>query len=125
MVTARPKLRTARERLVGEWIETGRVGGRPVADFAERAAEEAAEDARIEAQAAEHRLPAAPAEEFLTLQCPPGAEGAPISHGAVGYRAYLLDLRDPHSPWLVDVPLEAARHLLRSGFHVFDPAAPS
>jgi gluconate kinase len=38
---------------------------------------------------------------LVVLQCPPGAEQAPISHGEVGYRAYLADHRGPASPRLV------------------------
>lgn len=51
--------------------------------------------------------------EEVTLICPPGAADAPISHGAVSYRAYLADHRDPQSAWLVDVPREATAHCVR------------
>jgi hypothetical protein len=62
-------------------------------------------------------------DDLVTLVCPPGAEGAVISHGAVGHRAYLADPRDPHSRRLVDVPREAALHLCRNGgFTLLDPA---
>lgn len=60
------------------------------------------------------------ADELVTLICPPGAADAPMSHGAVGYRAYLADHRDPQSVWLVDVPREAAPYFLKAGFRLFD-----
>jgi hypothetical protein len=47
-------------------------------------------------------------DDFVTLICPPGAA---ISHGAVGYRAYLEDPRDPHSRCLVDLPGETTVQL--------------
>jgi hypothetical protein len=58
----------------------------------------------------------------VTLQCLPGAEAAPISHGAVGYRAYLADHRDPLSAWHVDVPRSIAIHFMRAGFKLIGPA---
>jgi hypothetical protein len=64
----------------------------------------------------------AAAEPLLTLLCPPGAEGGPISHGPIGYRAYLADHRDPLSPWHVDVPKTVAWHLLGAGFKLIGPA---
>jgi hypothetical protein len=62
--------------------------------------------------------PPAPAGDFLTLQCWPGAEQGPISHGQFGYRAYLADPRDPNSAWHVDVPREVAIHFIRAGFRL-------
>jgi hypothetical protein len=35
----------------------------------------------------------------------------------------LVDPRAPVSLWLVDVPREAAYHLMRAGFRIYDPAA--
>jgi len=51
--------------------------------------------------------------DWVTLQCPPGAENAPISHGAVSYRAYRV--HKASDVWLVDVPREVAFHLCRTG----------
>jgi hypothetical protein len=70
--------------------------------------------------AAQHPVPPG----HVRLVCPPGAETAAISHGHFSYEAFR-----EHGPgrgrWLVDVPLDAGRHLLhRGGFHVYDPAAP-
>jgi hypothetical protein len=58
----------------------------------------------------------------VTLLCPPGAEQAPVSHGDVGYRAYLADHRDPLSPWYVDLPRSISDHFLRAGFKLIGPA---
>jgi hypothetical protein len=66
--------------------------------------------------------PPRPADGFLTLQCWPGAEQGPVSHGAVGYRPYLADPRDPNSAWLVDVPQSIAIHFIRAGFKLIGPA---
>jgi hypothetical protein len=66
--------------------------------------------------------PPAPASDFLTLQCWPGAESGPISHGQFGYRAYLADPRDPHSAWLVDVPRDVAVYFIHAGFKPIGPA---
>jgi hypothetical protein len=55
----------------------------------------------------------------LTLQCPPGAEQGPVSHGGTGYRAYLADHRDPLSAWHVDV--DVAIHFIRAGFKLVGP----
>jgi hypothetical protein len=67
----------------------------------------------------------AAADGFITLIAPPGAETGAISHGDREFRPYRADHRDAASPWLVDVPAEAAQHLCRKGgFRIFDPAAP-
>jgi hypothetical protein len=52
---------------------------------------------------------------MVTLQLPPGAADAPISHGTTFYRPYPADHRDPASPMLVDVPVEVAIPLLKRG----------
>jgi hypothetical protein len=58
----------------------------------------------------------------VVLQIPPGAEQG-ISHGAYGFRAYLANPHDPHSPWLVDVPRAIAVHFLNAGgFRLIGPA---
>lgn len=60
--------------------------------------------------------------DFVTLVCPPGAELAPISHGAIGYEAYRELGRS--GLWLVDVPREAAAPLCRvGGFKPYRPPA--
>jgi hypothetical protein len=65
------------------------------------------------------RLP----DGWITLVCPPGAESAPISHGATAYRSYRV--HKASDVWLVDVPLEVARPLMRNGgFYVYQ-AEPS
>jgi hypothetical protein len=67
----------------------------------------------------------AAAADFLTLVCPPGAESGSIAHGDREFRPYRADHRDPSSPWLVDVPREAAQHLCwNGGFRLFAPEAP-
>ena len=53
------------------------------------------------------------AEALVTLVCPPGAESAPISHGETAYRAYRI--HQASDVWLVDVPVEVARHLMWNG----------
>jgi hypothetical protein len=59
--------------------------------------------------------PVSPAEDFVTLACPPGAEGGKISHGEAEYVPYREDHTDPHSRWLVAVPREAARYFCGNG----------
>jgi hypothetical protein len=66
--------------------------------------------------------PPRPEGDFLTLQCPPGAEQGTVSHGGTGYRAYLADHRDPNSAWHVDVPRDIAIHFIRAGFKLLGPA---
>jgi hypothetical protein len=59
---------------------------------------------------------------LVTLRCPPGAQDGAISHGSTQYIPYRADHRDPMSPWLVDVPREAAFHLCRNaGFVQLEP----
>lgn len=54
----------------------------------------------------------------MILVVPPGAESAPISHGTTSYAAFRADHTDPTSLWLVDVPREAAVHLMHNaGFY--------
>lgn len=50
---------------------------------------------------------------WVTLVCPPGAESAPISHGTTAYRSYRVHKMS--DIWLVDVPVEVARHLMWNG----------
>jgi hypothetical protein len=60
---------------------------------------------------------------WLTLRCPPGAENAPVSHGAESFRVY-REKKD-NDVWLVDVPKEAAFHLCRNGgFWPYEPGKP-
>ncbi len=54
------------------------------------------------------------ARRFVTLVCPPGAESAPISHGAEGFEAY-REHGHGGGRWLVDVPIEAVDRLTRVG----------
>jgi hypothetical protein len=53
----------------------------------------------------------------------PGSETAPVGFGDRGFEAYR-----EHGPgrakWLIDVPREAAFHLIRAGFRLYDPAEP-
>jgi len=57
------------------------------------------------------------------LICPPGAESAPISHGATNYEPYREHGR-AGGAWLVEVPIEAAGPLLRvGGFRLYEPPA--
>jgi len=69
--------------------------------------------------AANHPLPAG----FTRLVCVPGSETAPVGFGDRGFEAYR-----EHGPgrakWLIDVPREAAFHLIRAGFRLYDPAEP-
>ena len=66
--------------------------------------------------------------DSVTLVCPPGAPDYPISHITTKYRPYLADPNDEASDWLVDVPREAADHLLHKGgfrmtqVHIFQSA---
>lgn len=61
------------------------------------------------------RLP----DGWVTLVCPPGAESAPISHGAMAYRSYRV--HKASDVWLVDVPVEVARHLMwNGGFYPYE-----
>jgi hypothetical protein len=70
--------------------------------------------------AAHHPLPPG----FIRLVCPPGAETASIS--AVGFNGEAFREHGPgRGRWLFDCPAEAARHLMRGGFYIFDPAASS
>jgi hypothetical protein len=60
--------------------------------------------------------------DYVILICPPGAESAPISHGAQSYHCWREDHRDAASRWLVAVPLEVARHLTwNAGFTFYSP----
>lgn len=61
---------------------------------------------------------------IVTLICPPNAEAMPISHGTTAFRPYLADPRDSGSVWLVDVPLDAARHFVGAGFWPADLTQP-
>ena len=61
----------------------------------------------------------------LVLVCPPGAELAPISHGAVAFEPWREHGR-AGGLWLVEVPIEAAGPLMRvGGFKVYDPSPQS
>jgi hypothetical protein len=56
---------------------------------------------------------------FITLLCSPGAELAPISHGARSFEPYREHGRTGR--WVVDVPPEAAGPLVRvGGFRLLD-----
>jgi hypothetical protein len=52
---------------------------------------------------------------LMTLVCPPGAADGLISHGTQHFAPYRENHRNPDSRWLVDVPSEAAQHLLYKG----------
>jgi hypothetical protein len=56
---AEVRAKSGQQKLIADWIETGCVGERPVADHAEQAAKAAAANLQIEAAAAAERLPAA------------------------------------------------------------------
>ena len=58
---------------------------------------------------------------WVTLICPTGAEAAAISHGPIGYRAYMANPADPETRWLVELPMHASVPLLeRGGFRRLD-----
>jgi hypothetical protein len=59
-----------------------------------------------------------PADDWVTLVCPMGAESAPISQGTTAYRSYRL--HKASDVWLVDVPIEVARRLMwNAGFYPY------
>jgi hypothetical protein len=61
------------------------------------------------------------AQGLVTLICPPGAETAPISHGALAWEAY-RESGPGRGRWLVDVPGEVAHFLCwNGGFAPLDP----
>jgi len=51
--------------------------------------------------------------DLVTLVCPEGA--GRIAHGPVDFKPYRANHLDPASVWLVDVPPEAAEHLIHTG----------
>jgi hypothetical protein len=61
--------------------------------------------------------------DLVTLVCPPGAEQALVSFGSRGFRPFMLDPDDPHTPWLVKLPAYEASHFLQrgTGFYLHRP----
>jgi hypothetical protein len=107
-----------RQRLIGEWLVTGCIGERPVADHAERAAEARAREARQDAAAAEAALPGvfAPRQAALAALNAASAQrdaclcAAAIDAGAEVIEAELAPAIE--AMLRIEVRVQAVRHAL-------------
>ena len=63
--------------------------------------------------------------QMITLVCPEGATGGPISHGTQTFYPFRLNhlsdnSRDGGGPWAIIVPITIYHNFLPGGFYVYE-----